>query len=112
MPYRSGGRGKRHRHRMEAVPARPDLPQPRMERFAVQRVPGVGESGRDILERSQSAANKERLRAQTEQAVALGIFGAPTFVARAGLFWGNDRLEDAIAWCKQVSPPGSLTCSG
>jgi 2-hydroxychromene-2-carboxylate isomerase len=60
----------------------------------------LGQSGRDILERAQSPANKERLRAQTEQAVALGIFGAPTFVARGEFFWGNDRLEDAIAWLK------------
>lgn len=61
----------------------------------------LGQSGREILARSQSPANKETLRAQTEQAVALGIFGAPTFVARGELFWGNDRLEDAIAWLRE-----------
>ncbi|MGE0315292.1 MAG: 2-hydroxychromene-2-carboxylate isomerase [Lautropia sp.] len=40
--------------------------------------------------------NKERLRAQTERARALGIFGAPTFIVDGELFWGNDRLEDAL----------------
>src|SRR5207244_3092544 len=37
-------------------------------------------------------------RAETERAIALGIFGAPTAVVGDELFWGNDRLEDALAW--------------
>jgi 2-hydroxychromene-2-carboxylate isomerase len=45
---------------------------------------------------------KESLRRQTEEAVARGIFGAPTFVVGDELFWGNDRLEDAIAWCRRA----------
>lgn len=43
--------------------------------------------------------NKAALRHATEEAIALGIFGAPTFTTQSGeLFWGNDRLEQAIAW--------------
>ncbi|MBV9046364.1 MAG: 2-hydroxychromene-2-carboxylate isomerase [Alphaproteobacteria bacterium] len=42
--------------------------------------------------------NKERLKKQTEEAIARGIFGAPSFTVGDELFWGNDRLEDAIAW--------------
>ncbi|MEZ5580431.1 MAG: hypothetical protein R3F36_15045 [Candidatus Competibacteraceae bacterium] len=30
--------------------------------------------------------------------MALGIFGAPTFIVGDELFWGNDRLEAALAW--------------
>lgn len=42
---------------------------------------------------------KQALRVQTEAAIAAGIFGAPAFVASDGeLFWGNDRLEQALAW--------------
>jgi len=42
---------------------------------------------------------KDRLRANTEEAMRLGIFGAPNFVTEDGeLFWGNDRLEQALAW--------------
>jgi len=52
----------------------------------------------DVVARAETAEAKERLRAQTEEARALGIFGAPTFVSRGELFWGNDRLEDAIEW--------------
>jgi 2-hydroxychromene-2-carboxylate isomerase len=39
---------------------------------------------------------KERLKARTEDARARGIFGAPSFIAGGELFWGNDRLEEAI----------------
>jgi 2-hydroxychromene-2-carboxylate isomerase len=42
--------------------------------------------------------NKLRLRAATELASARGIFGAPTFFVGDEMFWGNDRLEEAIAW--------------
>jgi 2-hydroxychromene-2-carboxylate isomerase len=58
----------------------------------------LGQPGAQLLERAESPENKDRLRQQTEEAARLGIFGAPTFVSGAELFWGNDRLEGAIAW--------------
>jgi 2-hydroxychromene-2-carboxylate isomerase len=51
-----------------------------------------------ILAEAQDAKNKPRLRAQVERAQSLGIFGAPTFLARGEMFWGNDRLEEALAF--------------
>jgi 2-hydroxychromene-2-carboxylate isomerase len=55
-----------------------------------------------VLAAAQSDANKARLRAQTEEAQHRGIFGAPTFTTADGeLFWGNDRLEQALAWAKR-----------
>jgi 2-hydroxychromene-2-carboxylate isomerase len=53
------------------------------------------------LARSRDAAVKERLRAATEDAQARGIFGAPSFVVGGELFWGNDRLEDALDWYRR-----------
>ena len=50
------------------------------------------------LERAQSPESKLKLRKQTEEAMRLGIFGAPTVVVGDELFWGNDRLEDALGW--------------
>ena len=42
---------------------------------------------------------KHALRRQTDTAQALGLFGAPTVVTCDGeLFWGNDRLEEALDW--------------
>lgn len=52
-----------------------------------------------IIDEAQSDANKHRLRAQTESARARGIFGAPTFFVRDEMFWGNDRLDDALIHC-------------
>ena len=49
-----------------------------------------------LLEHAQSEQNKLRLREQTEQARLKGIFGAPTFFVRSEMFWGNDRLDDAL----------------
>jgi 2-hydroxychromene-2-carboxylate isomerase len=44
--------------------------------------------------------NKEALKRQTEEAAARGLFGAPSFTIGDELFWGNDRLEAALAWAK------------
>ena len=46
----------------------------------------------------ESPQAKARLRASTERAVSLGLFGAPSFVVGSELFWGNDRLDSAMAW--------------
>lgn len=40
--------------------------------------------------------NKEKLKTQTEEAMARGIFGAPSFIAGDELFWGHDRMAEAI----------------
>ena len=44
---------------------------------------------------------KDRLKQQTEEAARRGIFGAPSFTIGDELFWGNDRLEAALAWAKR-----------
>jgi 2-hydroxychromene-2-carboxylate isomerase len=58
----------------------------------------LGLDARALLAAAQSPENKERLKRQTEQAIERGIFGAPSFVSRDELFWGNDRLDAAMAW--------------
>ena len=55
-----------------------------------------------MLEAARSNELRVALRTQTEEAQRLGIFGAPTFVTPDGeMFWGNDRLERALAWAKK-----------
>ena len=61
-------------------------------------VADVGQDPAEVVAASQSQAIKDRLRAQTEEAKRLGIFGAPSFTIGDELFWGNDRLGQAIAW--------------
>ena len=55
----------------------------------------------EILSMAGDERIKAKLRANTEQATALGIFGAPTVVAGDELFWGNDRLEDALRFASR-----------
>jgi 2-hydroxychromene-2-carboxylate isomerase len=52
----------------------------------------------EVMQRAQSAENKEALKQQTTRAIELGIFGAPSFTVGKELFWGNDRLEQALDW--------------
>jgi 2-hydroxychromene-2-carboxylate isomerase len=57
-----------------------------------------------VLAAAQSDAIKAQLRAETEAAERLGIFGAPSFTTADGeLFWGNDRLEQALRWAKRAN---------
>jgi 2-hydroxychromene-2-carboxylate isomerase len=59
----------------------------------------LGRPASVLIAAATTPAVKARLVAQGEAAVARGIFGAPSFVCPDGeLFWGNDRLEQAVAW--------------
>jgi 2-hydroxychromene-2-carboxylate isomerase len=65
----------------------------------------LGLDGTVILKAAASEANKGRLRVNGEEARSRGIFGAPTFLTGDGeLFWGNDRLEQALAWATGDRP--------
>lgn len=56
-----------------------------------------------ILQAKTDDTIKAQLRENTNTALELGIFGAPSFVTQDGeLFWGNDRLEDALQWAVKV----------
>jgi 2-hydroxychromene-2-carboxylate isomerase len=60
----------------------------------------VGLDPKAALERAQSPEIKDRLRANTDEAVRRGAFGAPAIFVGDELFWGNDRLhfvEEALA---------------
>lgn len=59
---------------------------------------GLGLDRRVWLRTAQDRNIKDALKAQTQEAMDLGIFGAPTFLVGDELFWGNDRLEQALEW--------------
>tara|TARA_B110000971_G_C19948648_1_gene472254 strand:- start:154 stop:762 length:609 start_codon:yes stop_codon:yes gene_type:complete len=40
---------------------------------------------------------KDELKKRTQEAYERGVFGAPTFVVNNKIFWGQDRLEYALA---------------
>jgi 2-hydroxychromene-2-carboxylate isomerase len=49
------------------------------------------------LERAvEDPSVKQALRSVTDEALALGVFGVPTIAVGGELFWGDDRLDDAV----------------
>jgi 2-hydroxychromene-2-carboxylate isomerase len=69
----------------------------------------LGLAAEKIIDEAQAESNKLRLRQQTEQAQSLGIFGAPMFFAGDEMFWGNDRMDDALAFAAGGDRAGLTT---
>jgi 2-hydroxychromene-2-carboxylate isomerase len=63
---------------------------------------GLGVDAGLALAAANAPENKEVLKRQTEEAGSRGLFGAPSFTVGDELFWGNDRLEAALAWAKRA----------
>jgi 2-hydroxychromene-2-carboxylate isomerase len=68
---------------------------------------GLGLEAQEIIDQAQHETNKGRLRNQTELARTKGIFGAPSFFVGGEMFWGNDRLDDALACAAASNPPAT-----
>jgi 2-hydroxychromene-2-carboxylate isomerase len=62
---------------------------------------GAGQDGAALVARASSPEAKQALRERGEEAARAGFFGAPNFLVGGELFFGQDRLEDAIAWAKR-----------
>jgi 2-hydroxychromene-2-carboxylate isomerase len=75
-----------------------DGQEPSSEPELVGTLREIGQDPNVILERAASAEAKAELNAQTVTVKDLGIFGSPTFVTTDEVFWGDDRLADAIQW--------------
>ncbi|WP_299984540.1 2-hydroxychromene-2-carboxylate isomerase [uncultured Ruegeria sp.] len=54
------------------------------------------------MERMNDPKIKAALFEQVARAKALHIFGAPSFIAGDELFWGDDRLDDAICHAASI----------
>lgn len=58
----------------------------------------VGQMPEDVIDAATTPEAKTALRNQTEHALSIGLFGAPTFVVGDELFWGHDRMVQALDW--------------
>ncbi len=67
-----------------------DLTDPGVLRAAVDN---VGLDASDLEERISTPETKHGLRVLTEDAIARGVFGVPTFLHGDEMFWGHDRLD-------------------
>ena len=52
-----------------------------------------GLDGAALVRRAREPVILEQLNADTQRAIAAGVFGAPTFVVDGERFWGQDRLD-------------------
>jgi 2-hydroxychromene-2-carboxylate isomerase len=64
----------------------------------------AGVAPEPVLAEAAAEETKARLRAATDEAARRGIFGAPSFLVGEELFWGDDRLEDALAFASGAHP--------
>jgi 2-hydroxychromene-2-carboxylate isomerase len=62
---------------------------------------GLGLDGERLLARAGEQDVKQALYERGHRAELAGIFGAPSYLVGDELFFGQDRLEDAVAWCKR-----------
>ena len=60
----------------------------------------IGQEPGRVMALANAKAANDALSSETDAAKQLGIFGSPTFVVGRELFWGDDRLGDAISWLK------------
>lgn len=65
-----------------------------------------------LIAAGESPEGKDLLRRQTEEAFNLDIFGAPSFIVGGEMFWGNDRLEQALVWAEGLSAENNGTGEG
>ncbi len=61
----------------------------------------LGQDSGALIEKASMQSSKETLRARTDEAAALGVFGSPSFTVGQELFWGNERVETAMQWAKR-----------
>jgi 2-hydroxychromene-2-carboxylate isomerase len=59
----------------------------------------LGHDAAAVLARAAAEPVRARYEQHTTTARELGLFGSPSFVCGREIFWGDDRLEDAIDWC-------------
>jgi 2-hydroxychromene-2-carboxylate isomerase len=77
----------------------------------------AGLDGAALVFRTDEPVLKEALRARTDEAIALGIFGAPSFIVTvpgvpSQLFWGQDRLDFVEKALGGWSAPSLLLSGG
>lgn len=58
----------------------------------------AGTDAASLLAGPEGEEGKRQLRRNGDEAIAAGIFGAPSFLVGGELFFGQDRLDDALRW--------------
>jgi 2-hydroxychromene-2-carboxylate isomerase len=67
---------------------------------------GLGQDADAVVAAATTQPVKDALRARTDEAMARGVFGAPTLFVDDEMFWGDDRVEDALEWAAGAGDAG------
>ncbi len=67
-----------------------------------QTLEEIGQNVARVLERAGDLDIEAAYVEQTDRAQRAGIFGSPSYIVDGEVFWGDDRLEDAVAWAKKA----------
>jgi 2-hydroxychromene-2-carboxylate isomerase len=76
-----------------------DIADPAVVATVLER---LGQPAAEVMPKAADPQHRTLLRANVDRAIALGIFGAPNCLVDGELFWGEETLEDAIAWLKRT----------
>jgi 2-hydroxychromene-2-carboxylate isomerase len=76
------------------------LQDPATDESLLEDLPALGQDARRVIALADAPQFEARLQEQTERAKRLGVFGSPTWAVGDELFWGDDRLDDAIGWLR------------
>ena len=71
------------------------------EQAAIGMLTELGQDSARVLVRADTDETRAALVAQTDTARSMGIFGSPTFAVGPEIFWGDDRLDDALRWHRE-----------
>tara|TARA_B100000959_G_C14902595_1_gene591602 strand:- start:359 stop:955 length:597 start_codon:yes stop_codon:yes gene_type:complete len=66
-----------------------------------QTLEEIGQNVARVLERAGDLDIEAAYVEQTDRAQRAGIFGSPSYIVDGEVFWGDDRLEDAVVWAKK-----------
>jgi 2-hydroxychromene-2-carboxylate isomerase len=68
----------------------------------IRSLEAAGQDAPQVLARAQDAETEAALAEVTDEARQAGVFGSPSFVVNGELFWGDDRLDDAVEWARRA----------
>jgi 2-hydroxychromene-2-carboxylate isomerase len=77
-----------------------DFQEPGSEPNLSDKLREIGQDPDRVIAMGRSAPIVAALDAATDQARNLNLFGSPNFVVDREVFWGDDRLDDALAWAR------------
>ena len=75
--------------------------EPGLEPSLTDSLREAGQDPARVVELARSERIGKVYETATDEARRLGVFGSPSFVVAGEVFWGDDRLDDAITWLRQ-----------